>query len=39
MMPLDIVKDTSSGFGSRPVVSQIHAFAFERPKEALGAQG
>jgi hypothetical protein len=38
MMPLDIVKDTGSGFGS-PVVSQIHAFAFERPKEALGAQG
>ena len=36
MPAFDIVKDIRSGFGSRPVVSPIHAFTFEHPKEAFG---
>jgi hypothetical protein len=37
MPAFDIVKDIRSGFGSRPVVLSIHAFAFQYPKEALGS--
>ena len=36
MPTLDVVKDICSGFGSRPVLTTIHALTFEHAKEALG---
>ena len=34
-MPLDVVKDISSGVGSGPVVLPIHPLSLEHPKETL----